>query len=293
MAKIIAIVGPTGVGKTKLSIALAKALNAEIISCDSMQFYQGLDIGTAKIKPEEKENIVHHLIDFLDPATSFSVAQYQKIVRDKIKELLDKNITPILVGGSGLYISSVLYDYKFLGEKRDPFIESTYKDKSISELSDLLIKKAPELAKNTDLENKRRLLRALAKSDEDVDESGKHLFYQNAVVIGLELDRKVLYQRIEKRVDKMIFHGLIEEAKGLYKKNLDSQATKAIGYKELFDYFDDTCTLEEAINLIKRNSRRYAKRQMTWFKNKMDCHWLAVDMNDFEATIEAAMKIIA
>lgn len=292
MNKIIAIVGPTGVGKTKLSIALAKQLNAEIISCDSMQFYKGLDIGTAKITQEEKENIPHHLIDILEPEASFSVAEYQKIVRDKIKTLQDKKITPILVGGSGLYISSVLYDYKFLGEKRDPLLEALYKDKSLSELTELLKKKDPELAKRTNLENKRRVLRALDKTDLEVDDSGKHLFYKNVIIIGLELDRKVLYERIEKRVDKMISNGLIEEAKQLYKKNLDSQATKAIGYKELFEYFDESCTLDDAIELIKRNSRRYAKRQMTWFKNKMDCHWISVQITDFKATINQAEKLI-
>ncbi|XFA99218.1 tRNA (adenosine(37)-N6)-dimethylallyltransferase MiaA [Candidatus Izemoplasma sp. B36] len=292
MKDIIAIVGPTGVGKTKLSIELAKKLNAEIISCDSMQFYKGLDIGTAKIKEYEKQGIKHHLIDILDPKDSFSVAEYQTIVRNKIKELQDKKITPILVGGSGLYIASVLYDYRFLGKERDQEYLSNYKDYSLEDLTNKLREKAPKIANNTDLKNRRRVLRALEKTDEDLDLNSKKLFYKNAIIIALDLKRDILYERINKRVDNMIEEGLECEAEKLYSLNYESQATMAIGYKELFKHFEGLMYLEDSIELIKRNSRRYAKRQITWFKNKMECYWIKVDLNDFSKTVETAYKYI-
>lgn len=292
MKDIIAIVGPTGVGKTTLSIELAKKLNAEIISCDSMQFYKGLDIGTAKIKEHEKQGIKHHLIDILDPKDSFSVAEYQTIVRNKIKELQDKKITPILVGGSGLYIASVLYDYRFLGKERNQEYLNDYKDYSLEELIYLLKEKAPKIANNTDLKNRRRVLRALEKSDEDLDLNSKELFYKNAAIIALDLKRDVLYERINKRVDKMIEEGLECEAEKLYSLNYTSQATMAIGYKEFFKHFEGLMYLEDSIELIKRNSRRYAKRQITWFKNKMNCYWIKVDLNDFSKTVETAYNFI-
>ena len=292
MKDIIAIVGPTGVGKTTLSIELAKKVNAEIISCDSMQFYKGLDIGTAKIREHEKQGIKHHLIDILDPKDSFSVAEYQTIVRNKIKELQDKKITPILVGGSGLYIASVLYDYHFLGKERNQEYLNDYKDYSLEELTYLLREKAPKIAKKTDLKNRRRVLRALEKSDEDLDQDSNELFYENVAIIGLDLDREILYKRINDRVDQMIKDGLESEAEKLFSNNYESQATMAIGYKELFKHFEGLMDLDESINLIKRNSRRYAKRQITWFKNKMNCHWIKVNLDDFSETVETAYNYI-
>jgi len=292
MKPIIAIVGPTGIGKTRLSIALAKKMNAEIISSDSMQFYKKLDIGTAKIKPSEMQGIKHHLIDILEPDDEFSVALYQKIVRDKIAELEARDVTPILVGGSGLYISSVLYDYRFLGDKRDEEIESQYNEYSTKELAELLKEISPSVYEKTDIKNRRRLLRALAKDEDEVDFSAEDLFYDNAIVIGLDMEREALYQRIDERVDQMIDSGLVEEARVLYRDYYESQAAMAIGYKELFHYFDEKISFEEAIDQIKKNSRHYAKRQLTWFRNKLDCFWLDVDPNDFDKTIEKAMEII-
>ena len=292
MKPIIAIVGPTGVGKTKLSIALAKHYKAEIISCDSMQFYKGLDIGTAKIKEEERCGIKHHLLDILDVEAEFSVAKYQKIVRNKIKELQSLDIMPILVGGSGLYISSIIYNYQFLGAKRDIELSKKYLDKPLEELIDLLKSKSPSLAENTDLDNKRRVIRALEKSDNDVDNLGSDLYYDNLKLIALDLDRDVLYERINQRVDEMINSGLVNEVNSLYKKNIQSQAVLAIGYKELFQYFKGQVTLDESIELIKRNSRRYAKRQLTWFRNKLNCHWLNVDAINFDKTINEAKKYL-
>lgn len=292
MKDIIAIVGPTGIGKTTLSIELAKKLNAEIISCDSMQFYKGLDIGTAKIKEEEKAGIKHHLIDILEPNDNFSVADYQKIVRAKIAELQAKNITPILVGGSGLYIASVLYDYRFLGKERDQEYLDNYEDYSLPDLVETLKKKAPKIAENTDLKNRRRVLRALEKNDSDLDELSNILYYDNSIIIALNIDRSILYERINKRVDKMIDDGLITEAKNLFSYHYESQATSAIGYKELFKYFEGLISLEKAIELIKRNSRRYAKRQLTWFKNKMKCLWIHFDLENPDNTIKMVLDLI-
>jgi tRNA dimethylallyltransferase len=286
MNKIIAVVGPTGVGKTKLSIVLAKEFNGEVISCDSMQFYKGLDIGTAKVTKDEMQGIKHYLIDIIEPSQQFSVVEYQSIVRNKINDLLKKNITPILVGGSGLFINSVLYDYRFKGVKRDESTPEKYETLTLDDLVELLKKTAPNVADNTDLNNRRRVLRALEKTDSDIDLSGKKLFYKNAIIIGLEMDRPLLYKNIEHRVDEMIDNGLLEEAKWLFNQNLDTQATKAIGYKEFFGYFDKKNNLEFSKDLLKRNSRRYAKRQMTWFKNKMDCNWYLVDEKNFNETIE-------
>ncbi len=291
MKPIIAIVGPTGVGKTKLSIALAKHLGSEIISCDSMQFYKTLDIGTAKIRPEEMERIPHHLIDILDPDDEFSVAIYQEMVRKKIAELHAKNIIPVLVGGSGLFISSVLYDYKFIGNERGEDSETKYQEYSNSELAELLKEISPHIAEKTDLKNRRRVLRALEKVDEEMDTTGHKLYYSNAIVIGLDMDREVLYERINDRVDEMIKNGLVDEAKKLFDHYGKTQSSMAIGYKELYQYFEDKISLEAAIDQIKKNSRHYAKRQLTWFRNKLDCFWLDVDLSDFDKTIGFAIEI--
>ncbi len=292
MKKVIAIVGPTAVGKTKLSIEIAKAFNGEIISTDSMQFYQGLDIGTAKIKKIETEGVKHHLIDILKPDAEFSVAEYQEIVREKIDELHKNDILPILVGGSGLYISSVLYDYNFKGEKRSDETKRIYSQMDTDELYEILQDQSPKLAKTVDKYNRRRVLRALEKSDKDIDDSGSRLFYTDALIIGLDLERENLYQRIDRRVDEMIDSGLIEEAKALFDLDIDSQATKAIGYKELFPYFRGEMNLEDCIELIKRNSRRYAKRQITWFKNKMEATWFEVNTLDFKETVNLVLSFL-
>ncbi len=291
MMDLLVIAGPTATGKTKLSLALAKAFNGEIINGDAMQFYQGLDIGTAKIKKDEQEDIRHHLLDILDPSSSFSVAEYQKMVRIKISEIKSRKKLPIIVGGSGLYLSSVIYDYKFYGNERDKAKEHTLSEFSNEELAELLKKEKPELAKKTDLDNRRRVLRALEKKETDLQDQLLP-FYDSAVVVGLEMPREILYQRIDNRVDQMIESGLIEEVNGLYLRKINSQSTKAIGYKELYRMFDGEFDLPTAIDLIKRNSRRYAKRQMTWFRNKMNCEWFTVKPENFNETIEKVKEAI-
>ncbi|MBU1145132.1 MAG: tRNA (adenosine(37)-N6)-dimethylallyltransferase MiaA [Firmicutes bacterium] len=295
MNQIIVIVGPTAMGKTTLSLELAKKLDGEIISADSMQFYKGLDIGTAKIKKEEMEGIKHHLIDILDPSDSFSVAIFQELVREKISLLLSQKKTPIIVGGSGLYLQSVLYQYEFPGVKRSSTEMNCYDCMTNEELMLILTSLNEELAKSVHLSNRRRLLRSIeiAKSlDQDSYQKGKLPFYENVILIGLQTSREKMYQLIEARVDRMVQNGLIEEARSFYDKKISSQCNMAIGYKELYDYFDESVTQDEAIANIKLHSRRYAKRQLTWFKNKMEVNWFEVNLTDFHSTVEEVLQFI-
>jgi tRNA dimethylallyltransferase len=291
MLDFVMILGPTAIGKTKLSIEVAQKFNGEIINGDAMQFYLGLDIGTAKIKEDEKQGIVHHLLDFKDPKEGFSVAQYQTLVREKISEIKARKNLPIVVGGSGLYLSAVYYDYQFPGEERDKDFEEKYKDTDTETLARILIETKPKLAEKVDLGNRRRILRALQKDESDLQEK-MYPYYENGLIIGLTTNRKELYQRIDDRVDKMMAEGLVEEAKDLFDKGIESQATQAIGYKELFAYFQGETSLERAVEIIKQSSRRYAKRQMTWFKNKMDVNWFDVEFTDFSKTISEVNELI-
>ncbi|QWB99365.1 tRNA (adenosine(37)-N6)-dimethylallyltransferase MiaA [Mycoplasmatota bacterium] len=286
---LIVIVGPTAVGKTKLSIELAKKINGEIISGDAMQFYMGLDIGTAKASENEQAEVKHHLLDILEADQSFSVVDYQREVRKKIKEIKDKNKTPILVGGSGLYVQAIIEDYHFKGKKRSN--DHRFEDMDLLTLQNKLKLKNPHLFALTDIQNKRRVIRALEKEDSDIQKENK-AYYEDYYIIGLNTDREKLYERINDRVDLMIKNGLIDEVKSLYQKKIVGQSIKAIGYKELYQYFDGLITLEEAIRLIKRNSRRYAKRQLTWFRNKMTVHWFESHIHDFDLTINEVMKVI-
>lgn len=286
-AEVVAIVGPTASGKTALSIELAKQYNGEIINGDSMQVYKGLDIGTAKITEEEMEGIPHHLLSFLEPTDSFSVADYQKCVREKISEIQARGKLPIIVGGSGLYVQAVLYDFQFTDEKVDEEVRKAY----YAELEKLgpeamhakLAALDPKTAETIHPNNTRRVIRALemielsgvSKASEAQNRGEIPLYKHFIIGLGLNMEREELYDRINIRVDKMMEQGLLEEVKGLWQKNIrDVQSIKAIGYKELYDYFDGKCSLEEAIEAIKQNSRRYAKRQLTYFRNKMDIHFL-------------------
>lgn len=285
--KLVVIIGPTAVGKTKLSIELAKRLNTEIISGDSMQIYKGMDIGTAKIKVDEMEGIRHHLIDIKSPRESFSVADFQKNVRPLIKHLSSSGKIPMIVGGTGLYIQSVLYDYHFTESPSDPEyrieLERLYKEKGETEIHRLLFEVDPAAAQKIHPHNVRRVIRALEiyhctnrTMTESISNQNQEILYDVAL-IGLTMDRDVLYERINQRVDMMITEGLLDEVKQLYNEGIrDVQAIQAIGYKELYDYFDGKTTYEEAINSLKQNSRRYAKRQLTWFRNKMDVKWYDV-----------------
>ncbi len=285
---IIVITGPTAVGKTKLSIELAKKLNGEIINADSTQIFKELDVATAKVTEEEKENIIHHLIDIKNIKEDYTVYDYQKDCRKKIEEILSKNKTPILVGGTGLYIKAALYDYKFNEEN----IKNDYSKYTNDELYEKLLKLNPntEIHKN----NRKRIERELDKcSNNNFSQEKTNKLLYDVKFIGLTTDRETLYKRINERVDIMLQNGLLEEAKKIYETNIRTKAVLTpIGYKELFDYFDNKCTLNEAIDLIKQKSRRYAKRQYTWNKHQFELKWFDVDFNNFDNTINEALKYI-
>lgn len=286
---IICIVGPTGVGKTKLSIELAKKLNAEIINADSMQVYRKLDIGTAKVKEEEKENIPHHLFDIVDVEEEYSVYDYQRDCRRTIEEIRKRGKNVIIVGGTGLYLKAALYDYRFPKEEKT----NRNKDLSKEEILEKLQQYTDEIP--VDPNNPRRLLRLLERYENNtVEEKRGNQPLYDFKMIALTLDRDLLYHRINQRVDQMVKEGLIEEVKFFYDQNIHSKALKTgIGYKELYDYFDGSCSREEAVDKIKQNSRHYAKRQYTFFRHQFpNIKWLEVDLNHFEKTIEEAIHII-
>ena len=280
---ILAIVGPTGVGKTKLSIALAKYYKAIIINADAMQIYRGMNIGTAKIKEEEKENINHYLFDIKTINEKYSVYNYQQDVRKIIDQNKDKNI--ILVGGTGLYLKAALYNYVFEEESK---IKNNYDNLTNEELYNLALKKDSNMKIHQN--NRQRLIRFLNKENDIIEEC--YPIY-DALFIGLTTNREQLYEIINNRVDKMLDEGLVDEVRKLYNINPKSQAlATAIGYKELIKYFEGEITLEEATQLIKSNSRHYAKRQYTWFNNQMPIKWFQVNFNDFDETINQIKNYI-
>ncbi len=283
---IICICGPTAVGKTKLSIELAKKYNAEIINYDSVQIYKGMDIVSAKVTPEEKESIVHHLIDIKNYDGDYSVYDYQIDARNKIKELEEKGKNIIFVGGTGLYLKATLFDYKFKSDKEVPDINLDNK-----ELLYAINKMDPD--SKVDPNNRRRLIREYINLKSGVDnKKGNNLLYKNVYFIGLETPRGILYERINKRVDIMLKNGLLEEAKYFYKKKRTKAIMTPIGYKELFKYFDNEISLEEATDLIKKNSRHYAKRQFTFFKNQFNIKWFNTDYDNFNNTVNEVIKYI-
>lgn len=280
MKNIIVIAGPTGVGKTKLSVELAKLINAEIINADSMQIYKDLNIGTAKIKEEEKENIKHHLFDIKNVEDIYTIYDYQKDCRNKIEEILSKGKKVILVGGSGLYIRAALYDYKLEEESS----QNEYNELTNQEL----LEKIKEKDENTTIHinNRKRLVRYLNKLENNSEISTESKIIYEFDIIGLTTPRDNLYNIINKRVDKMVEEGLIEEVKQFYDQKIYSKAINTgIGYKELYKYFDNEITKEEALELIKKNSRRYAKRQYTFFNNQFTMKWFETDYNNFNKTV--------
>ena len=289
--KVICIVGPTGVGKTKLSIELAKIYNGEIINADSTQVYNGLDIATAKVTEEEKENIKHHLFDIKEITEDYTVYDYQRDARNKIEELIKNDKTPILVGGTGLYIKACLYDYKFEEET----IKQDYSNYTNEELYNELISIDPTT--EIHINNRKRVERALDyyySNNETISSKEKtdKLLY-DVVFIGLTTDRENLYDRINKRVDIMVKDGLLLEAKKIYDTNIRTKAVLTpIGYKELFPYFEKESSLEECLELIKQRSRRYAKKQYTWFNNQMKINWFNTNYEDFNKTVEEIKKFI-
>ena len=284
---IIVITGPTAVGKTKLSIELAKKYNAEIINYDSVQIYKEMDIASAKVTKEEAEGIPHHLIDFKNYNEDYSVYDYQIDARKKIKELEEKGKNVIFVGGTGLYVKAALFDYKFNKEEKN----NDYELLSKEELYSRIIKIDKDI--NVDKDNKRRLIRTLINLENDnISYNKDKLLYDNVYFVGLETSRDILYDRINKRVDIMVENGLLDEAKYFYDKERTKATMTPIGYKELFRFFDGEISKEEAIDLIKKNSRHYAKRQFTFFKNQMEIKWFNVNFNNFDNTIKEVEEYI-
>ena len=288
---ILVVVGPTGVGKTKMSVELAKHYDAEIINADSMQVYKYLNIGTAKVTEEEKENIPHHLFDICEVNDIYTVYDYQKDARAKIKELQDKNKNIIIVGGTGLYIRALLFDYNFKDEDTDNL--NLYEDLTNQEI----LNKILEYDEDCDIHvnNRKRLVRYLNKLEQDLvlDNNGSKSLY-DFYMIGLTTDRDTLYEKINNRVDKMVEEGLIDEVKYFYDNNIRSKAiSTGIGYKELYRAFDKEISMDEAIDLIKKNSRRYAKRQYTFFNNQFpNIHWYNTDYTNFSKTVNEVIKDI-
>ena len=281
---IIVICGPTGVGKTKLSIELAKKYNGIIINSDAMQVYKNMNIATAKIKEEEKEGINHYLFDICNLEDVYSIYNYQKDARKIIDENKDKTI--IMVGGSGLYQKAALFDYNLSEEDTN---NKNFDNLSNEELYELVLKKDPE--SNVHVNNRKRLIRLLNKNE--ITHEKSKLLYDNVIFIGLTTSRDNLYNIINKRVDKMVEEGLIDEAKYFFDKKVKCKALDTvIGYKELFKYFNGELTKEEALDLIKKNSRHYAKRQYTWYNHQLPTIWVETDYNDFDKTVREVINII-
>lgn len=275
---IITIVGPTGVGKTILSLELAKKYNGEIINADSTQIYREINIGTAKIN--DMENIPHHLINIKNLDEEYTVYDYQKDARNILEDILKRKKTPIIVGGSGLYLTALLYDYEFIEENKVYDLDTLSDEEMYSEL----IKLGIEVDKN----NRQRLIRKYAKhigNSEPISIGDSTLKYETEI-IGLTTDRGILYEKINSRVDQMIEDGLINEVRTLFNKYPNSKQLKAtIDYKEFIPYLNNECYLEDVLIKMKQNSRNYAKRQYTWLNHKMNVKWFETNYGDFRKTV--------
>lgn len=295
---LVILTGPTAVGKTDLSLKLAKAIQGEIISADSMQVYRRMDIGTAKLKKEERQGIPHFLIDILEPEEEFNVVKFQALAKKAMEEIYNRNHIPILVGGTGFYIQSILYDIDFKEtsgdnkirkelEKQAKLFGSEYMHQELQKVDK---KAAQEIHAN----NEKRVIRALEYfyqtgnqiSEHNREQREKQSDYNYAYFV-LTMDRKKLYQRIEERVDTMMNQSLLEEVKGLVKEHISEKATsmQGLGYKELYAYLKGECSLEEAVYIIKRDTRHFAKRQLTWFRREKDVIWIEKDRYKEEKNI--------
>lgn len=286
--KLIAVVGPTAVGKTALGIELAQQFNGEIISGDSQQVYRQLDIGTAKATPKEQAAAPHHLIDVRDVDETYSVYDFVVEASQAITDITNRGKLPIIVGGTGLYLQSLLEGYH-LGGQVDQEKVLAYR-KELDQLSDdVLFGKIAELGKEIPQLNRRRAIRALELDKFGENLENKETNYE-ALLIGLNDDRQVLYERINHRVDVMVENGVLDEAKWLYDNYRDVQAARAIGYKELFPYFAGEVSLDDCIEKLKQNTRRFAKRQLTWFRNRMAVTFYNVSEADFKAKVAEAVE---
>lgn len=290
LKKVVVLVGPTGVGKTKISIKLAKKYNSEIINCDQSQMRKLLNIGTAKITKEEMGGVKHHLIDFLEPISEYSIKDFQ----DDARQLIDNMETiPFIVGGSGLYVDAVITDYDLTNEKRDSNLEEQYKSLSNEELYNKLYDLNQEAALKTHPNNRKRVLRYL----EIVLEKGElvnkpNISHYDALIIFLNKDRDILYENINKRCEIMFNDGWIEEVKQLKQMGYDINQIKEIGYKEINNYLEGLLSYDEMLEKIKQDTRHYAKRQITWFKNKMNCVEINNDENAYNNIVNLIDKFV-
>ena len=302
---VLAVVGPTASGKTKLSVELAKALNGEIVSADSMQIYKGMDIGTAKPTFEEMQGIPHHLMGFLDSKENFSVAIYVEMAHKIIADIHSKGKLPIVTGGTGLYVDSLLNSIKFFDNTSDDIIRDKYSELLEEKGLDYLLEKLKKIDYETyekllEQRNAKRIIRALeffevtGKTISEQNRLSKQDSPYNPIKIGLTCrDRQVLYDRINLRVDLMLKDGLLEEAEKVLNSDLSNTAEKAIGYKELIPYFKGESTLDECVEVLKMNTRRYAKRQLTWFRRDQEINWIYIDEhNSFKDILNKALSFI-
>lgn len=283
---LIILAGPTAVGKTALSVRLAKAAGAEIISADSMQVYKGMDIGSAKIRPEETEGVPHYLVDVLEPEEEFNVVRFQQMALEAAEKIYARGRIPLIVGGTGFYIQALLYDIDFTENDGDTAIrrslEQTAAEKGGEYLHELLQKADPEAALQIHPNNVKRILRALEFyqqtgkkiSEHNQQERAKESPYNFAYFV-LNDERSRLYERIDRRVDLMMEQGLLDEVRSLKERGVkkESTAMQGLGYKELYSFLDGEISLEEAVRIIKRDTRHFAKRQITWFKRERDVIW--------------------
>ena len=295
--KIICVVGPTASGKTALSVELAKRLSGEIISADSMQVYKGMPIATAAVTQEEMQGVPHHLVEFLDASEPFSVAQFVALAKEKIKEINERGSVPIIAGGTGLFVDSLVKNITFSDVGVNEELRKSLEEKTNGELYSMLLEADEESAKKIHKNNRKRVIRALelylggTSKTEQNEASMKEESPFDALYIGINYkDRDLLYQRINKRVDIMLEQGLLEEAERTLKSPLSTSA-QAIGHKELAPYFEGIITLDEAIENIKRETRRYAKRQLTWFRRNKNINWLYADEMPGDELINSAVAL--
>lgn len=301
--KVIVICGPTASGKTSLSIELAKQINGEIISADSMQIYKDMDIGTAKPSTEEMQGIKHYLLDFVPPEERYSVAQYKIDAKKAIKEILEKGKVPIIVGGTGLYVDSLIYEIEYNDIKLDEEYRNKLEEIAEKQGLEVLYKKAqeidPQAMQKISANDKKRIMRVIeiykatgkTKTEQEIESRKKPVEYDYKV-FAINWERETLYQRINKRVDIMFEKGLLEEVKNLKAMGLtdDMQSMKGIGYKEVLYYLDGKISLEQCIEMIKQGSRNYAKRQLTWFRK--DPRAIFIDKDTFSSEEDISSKII-
>ena len=300
MTPLIILTGPTAVGKTDLSIQLAKAVDAEIVSADSMQIYKYMDIGSAKVTEEEMQGVKHYLVDEIEPDMPFSVSEYKRMAEEYIDEISSRGKNVIVTGGTGLYLNSLIYDMDFgksdaNQELRDK-LNKELEENGPAYMYEKLVSLDKDAAERIHPNNIKRVIRAIevAMSGEKMNDFSKDLRYNKKyrpIIIVLNRDRQALYDRINLRVDIMLKNGLIEEVKGLLEKGYtkDMISMQGIGYKEIIKYFDGEYTLEEAIEIIKRDSRRYAKRQLTWFRRYEDAKWFEIDKFDSAEELKDAV----